>query len=88
MSESRPPFSEPVGNVDPGEMDEIAQRLLSERPVPSAAFRARLHACLAGAYQPWRPARLRLAVSAYLAAGLTMLLVAAIGLTGAGPLGI
>jgi hypothetical protein len=58
---------------------DIARRLADERPVPAAGFRGALGRQLAAedpGYGP-RPARLRLAVAAWLAAG------AAVGAVGA-----
>jgi hypothetical protein len=68
-------------------LDCLAERLESERPLPRAGFRAELHMRFADVGQRWRPRRLGLAVGAYLTSGLTLLSVAAIGLTGVGPLG-
>jgi hypothetical protein len=63
--------------------------LLVARPEPTAAFRTQLYAHLsAGRLAPpdWRPERpLRLAL-AYAGSGFLLLAIAAIGLTGAGPL--
>jgi hypothetical protein len=71
-------------------IDRTGERLFSERPVPRAAFRAELRAHLGeelgSARSAWRPRRLRVLVSAYAGSGLVLLLVAAIGLAGAGPL--
>jgi hypothetical protein len=75
--------------VDRGEadvIDRIGDRLQAERPVPRAAFRAVLRKRLASAPASWRPRRLRLTVAAYLASGLVLLVVAALGLAGTGPL--
>jgi hypothetical protein len=75
--------------VDRGEaepIDRIGQRLQNERPVPGAGFRATLGARLALAPTSWRPRRLRLTVAAYLASGLLLLALAALGLADAGPL--
>jgi hypothetical protein len=73
--------------VDRGEaegIDRVGERLQVERPVPRAGFRAELRARLAAAPALWRPRRLRLTVAAYLASGLVLLAVAALGLAGAG----
>jgi hypothetical protein len=65
----------------------VAALLASDRPVPSAGFRGRLRRDLvAGAPKPfWRPRRLKLTIGAYAASGLVLLLLAAIGVAGAGP---
>ncbi len=68
-------------------IDRLAEQLDSERPLPRAGFRADLRARLTASDQLRRPQRLRLTVGAYLASGLTLIAVAAVGLTGAGPLG-
>ena len=68
-------------------LDRIGERLEAERPLPRAGFRAELQSSLATARTPWRPRRLGLAVAAYMGSGLMLLAVAAIGLSGAGPLG-
>jgi hypothetical protein len=76
--------------VDRGEaegIDRIGDRLEAERPHPSARFRADLKASLSSAPSSWRPRRLRLMVAAYLTSGLLLLVVAALGLSGSGPLG-
>jgi hypothetical protein len=79
--------------VDRGEqeaIDAIGERLTRARPVPRAGFRAALRARLGelGETKPaWRPRRLRVLVTAYAGSGLVLLLVAAVGLSGAGPLG-
>jgi hypothetical protein len=68
-------------------IDEIGRRLEAERPIPRAAFRAELQSSLVGARTPWRPRRLGFSVAAYMASGFLLLAVAALGLSGAGPLG-
>ena len=71
-------------------IDEVGRRLESERPVPRAGFRAELRAHLAEhGRRPatWRPRRLGLAIAGYAGSGLVLLVVAAVGLAGAGPLG-
>ncbi len=80
--------------VDRGEADdlnELAERLEGERPVPRAGFRAELKAQLieAESRRPvaWRPRHLGRLVAGYCGAGSLLLAVAALGLTGAGPLG-
>jgi hypothetical protein len=67
---------------------EIQQRLVAERPVPRAGYRAELRAHLLAsrgtADAP--PQRLRLLIAAYAGSGAVLLIVAAIGVAGAGPL--
>jgi hypothetical protein len=72
-------------------IDELSERLLRERPVPRAGFRAELRAQI-GAKEAkrapsWRPKRLGLAIAAYASSGFVLLAAAALGLAGAGPLG-
>jgi hypothetical protein len=70
-------------------IDRLGERLLTERPFPRAAFRAELRARLrerASARPAWRPRHLRRLVAAYVGSGLLLLVIAAIGLAGAGPL--
>jgi hypothetical protein len=67
-------------------MTELEHRLEAERPVPSAAFRGELRRHLVQRARQSRPARLRLLIAAYGGAGATLLLVAAVGVTGIGPL--
>lgn len=65
---------EPGGELTPQE-GEIAERLMSGRPVPSAGFRGALQHHLSArdpGYGP-RPARLRLIVVAYLGVGLLLI---------------
>jgi hypothetical protein len=70
---------------DPDER-ELEARLRAERPLPSAAFRGDLRRALLDSPHASRPRRLRLLVTAYAGSGLALLLVAAVGLAGAGPL--
>jgi hypothetical protein len=69
------------------EVEDLSMRLVAERPVPSAGFRARLRRRLltAGAATGPRPGRVRLMIAAYAGSGLLLLAVAAIGVAGAGP---
>lgn len=65
----------------------LAERLERERPVPRAAFRGELSRRLFGSpgrARP-RPESLRSLVLAYSGSGFVLLLVAALGLAGAGP---
>ena len=79
-----------VDRSEAEEIDQIGERLLAERPAPRAAFRAALRAHLAelagSRRTAWRPGRLRALVAAYAGSGVVLLAIAAIGLTGAGPL--
>lgn len=98
MSEDRPTTSKGgisdelrpyVDRHEAEAIDRVGERLLSERQRPRPAFRAELRAQLsakAPAREQWRPKRLRVLVAAYLGSGLTLLAVAAVGLSGAGPL--
>ena len=73
------------------ELEEIAERLAADRPVPRPGFRAELrahlHALESSRRPEWRPQRLRLMIGAYAGSGLALLVVAALGVAGAGPLG-
>lgn len=64
----------------------VEQRLLSERPVPRAAFRGELRRLLSADARAERPARLRMWIAAYALSGVLLLSVAAAGIAGAGPL--
>jgi hypothetical protein len=68
--------------------EALVARLETERPVPRAAFRGDLRrALLAGAERrPAAPQRLRLMIAVFAGSGSVLLAIAAIGLTGAGPL--
>ena len=87
----RPGISEELRPyVDRGEAEafnRLGERLEAERPVPRAAFRAELKGLLASKRARWRPRRLGVAVASYVGSGVLVLGVAALGLTGAGPLG-
>ena len=67
---------------------ELAHRLASERPVPSAGYRARVRADLLASLpaREARPRRVRLLIAAYAGSGALLLVVAAVGVAGAGPL--
>ncbi len=80
--------------VDRGEADglnDLADRLEADRPVPRAGFRAELKAELIEAERTrpvaWRPKHLKRLVAGYCGAGSLLLAVGALGITGAGPLG-
>ena len=70
------------------DIDQIADRLRSERPVPAAGFRGELRRRLlvADRGRPVAPRRLRLLVTAYAGSGAVLMAIAAIGLAGVGPL--
>ena len=72
---------------EPG-LDAVAERLGAERPIPRAGFRAELRSHLidASRKRPAPPHRLRTLITAYALSGATLLLVAAAGVAGAGPL--
>lgn len=80
-----------IDNSECDGIDDLGERLLRERPVPRAGFRAELGAQLrqqeARRVPSWRPKRLGVAIAAYASSGLVLLAVAALGLAGAGPLG-
>jgi len=63
---------------------ELSDRLTRSRPVPSAAFRGELRRMVVGHRPP--PSALRLRIAACLVTGTALLLVAALGVTGSGPL--
>ena len=66
--------------------DDLERRLADERPVPRAGFRAALGANLRARIGDVAPRRLRLLIAGYAGAGLSLLLVAAVSVAGAGPL--
>jgi hypothetical protein len=70
------------------DLDPMAERLRSERPVPAAGFRGQLRRrlLLAARERPVAPRRLRLLVAAYAGSGTVLMAIAAIGLAGVGPL--
>jgi hypothetical protein len=70
------------------DLDDVAWRLTSERPAPSAAFRANLRQAMFGDLERRGPAarRARRLVLAYVASGLAALALAATGLLSSGPL--
>lgn len=78
-----------VDKAEAQAINAVAERLIEERPVPRAGFRAELHARLVELGQRRlrsRPRNLRVLVAAYAGSGTACLAIAAIGLTGAGPL--
>jgi hypothetical protein len=71
-------------------INALGEWLLEAKPVPRAGFRAELNAHLREQTQAppaWRPQRLGRLVAAYAGSGVLLMVVAAIGLAGAGPLG-
>ena len=80
-----------VDKPDIDGLNEVAERLLDAPPIPRAGFRAELKAHLvereARGGATWRPKRLGAAIAAYAGGGMTLLALAALGATGAGPLG-
>lgn len=73
---------------DPHDRDthEIEQMLQASRPVPHPGFRGELKRRLLAAGGLARPPRIRRLILAYAGSGALLLLVAAAGLAGAGPL--
>ena len=83
MSDPRPPLSRPPDDR------ELSDRLARDRPVPATAFRSTLRPRLAAFGWPrHRPARLRALVAAHAGAGAGLLLLGALSVAGAGPLGL
>lgn len=74
-------------STDDVDHDPLADRLRRERPAPAAGFRGDLRRWVQAQHAPRRPERLGLAIAGCLGAGLLLLLVALLGLGGAGPLG-
>jgi len=64
-------------------LDALGARLMAERPVPAAAFRGDLRRALVRAP---RSRGVRLRAVAFLASGVALLAVAALGSLGSGPL--
>ena len=76
--------------LDAKERDDLAplaRRLERERPVPRAGFRGSLGRRLARQLEPHRapPRRLRALIGAYAGSGTVLLVVAVLGVAGAGP---
>jgi len=79
--------SEVFASEDRAELAALESRLEDERPLPRPAFRGELRRqllSLGGAPVPAR--RLRLIIAAYATCGSVLLVVAALGTAGAGPL--
>ena len=76
-----------MNGLEPG-LDAVADRLSAERLIPRAGFRAELRSHLidASRRRPAFPHRLRRLITAYVLSGATLLVVAAVGVAGAGPL--
>jgi hypothetical protein len=71
----------------PGELVELGERLIAARPLPSPAFRGELGRHLAArARRRLSPGRLRALVVVYAGSGVALLIVAALGAAGAGPI--
>jgi hypothetical protein len=70
------------------ELVELARRLERERPVPRAGFRATLRKTLLDAEgaRALSRARVRLQLAAYAGSGVVLLAIAALGVSGVGPL--
>lgn len=68
------------------ELGALEQRLHASRPVPSAGFRGDLGRLLIAKGTDAPPRRLRLMIAAYAGSGAMLLLAAAAGVAGAGPL--
>jgi hypothetical protein len=73
-----------LGPDPPEDVVALAQRLESERPVPSAAFRGELRRRL---LSQSCPARLRMLITGYASAGAALLVAGALSAAGLGPLG-
>lgn len=80
-----------VNRDDAPLVDAAAERLREGRAVPRPAFRSELKARLVdldrSASTGWRPKRLKATVAAYGASGLVLMVIAAAGVAGTGPLG-
>ena len=66
---------------------EIEERLAAERPVPRAGFRAEMRTQLLDSLRKAPPRRLRLLIATYAGSGAALLVIAAVGVAGVGPLG-
>lgn len=86
----RPEFEQDMSPEESEAVARLAERLERQRPVPRAAFRGELRRRLFGTpgERQWRPANLRLHLAAYSGSGILLLLVAALGLAGAGPFAV
>ena len=93
MSEPRPLSADDletsIGATERAALEDVAARLIHERPAPRAGFRAELHARLrelgsSGRHRP-RPAWLWQRVSVLVLCGGGLLTLVGVGLSGAGP---
>jgi hypothetical protein len=66
---------------------DLERRLSETRPLPSAGYRSRLRSELLEQLRirPAAPRRLRFVIAAYATSGAALLVVAAVGVAGAGP---
>ena len=90
MNDSRFDTNELGPHVEPDEadaLDAVGERLLAERPLPRPALRAEMRARYARRAADARPAHLWRRIAAFAGSGLALIAIAALGLTGAGPLG-
>lgn len=71
---------------DESDTDDIQFRLERARPVPRAAFRGELRRRLLAGPAAARPRGLRLLIAGYVTSGALLLVIAAIGVAGTGPL--
>ena len=76
-----------VGAPERAALNDVAERLISERPAPRAGFRAELRAHLRGlgSRGPYRPAWLWHRVAVLVLSGGGLLGLVGLGLGGAGP---
>lgn len=79
-------MNEGEADMPDDEHPEVEAILVSEKPVPRAAFRGELRRALLSSPLASRPPRLRLLIGACATSGLALLLVAVVGVAGAGPL--
>lgn len=72
---------------DMNEHDELIARLQQERPVPAAGFRGELRRGLISpaSQRQGAPVRIRRLILAYAGTGTALLLIALVGVAGAGP---
>ncbi len=87
VSEELRPY---VTRSDAEMIDATADELQQARAVPRPAFRAELKAQLIELDQRgsfgWRPRNLKATVGAYAVCGIALLIIAAVGVAGTGPL--
>ena len=80
-----------VDRADADLVDETAERIGSARAIPRPAFRSELRSRLQGLEgaggRVWRPRHLKATVAVCATSGVGLLLVAAVGVAGSGPLG-